>query len=124
MNGRMSAQRTSHRVTRLAPIQRARLISEQGEEVAAGLARLEFGTRLTVALVDIEPVASLIHAVAHGRREYHLELEQGITLPARVVGSTAIIGRRICLLQILSAPTHCYSVGQDWDELRHSPGSR
>jgi hypothetical protein len=118
MKQSMNPHYAGHRTARLAHIQRARLITDQGEEMAAGLARLDFGARLTAALVHLEPLAPLIQAVARGRREYHLELEQGITLPARVIGSTAIIGRGVCLLQILSAPIPSYSVGHAWNELR------
>jgi hypothetical protein len=96
------------------PVQHARLLSDQGEEISAGLARLEFGPPLTVTLRDLEPVALLTYAVNRGRRDFHLELEDGISLPARVVGSIGVVARRrVCFLQVLAAPVPCYCVVKD-----------
>jgi hypothetical protein len=93
----------------LLPLQRARLVSDQGEEIASGLARLELGPPLTVTLRDLEPVAPLTRAVNRGQRDFHLELEDGLSLPSRVIGSSGVVGRRrVCFLQVLAAPVACY----------------
>jgi hypothetical protein len=53
------------------------------------------------------------------QRAHPMEFEEGMTLPARVVGSGGTVGRRrVCFLQILSAPVPCYCVGKEWHELR------
>lgn len=98
----------------IAPVQAARLVTDEGEEIAAGLARLEFGPPLTATLRDLEPVAPLTRAVSRGQRDFRLDLEDGVSVPARVVGSGAVVGRRrVCFLQVLAAPVSCYCAAKD-----------
>ena len=98
----------------IAPLQQARLVTDQGEEIAAGLVRLEFGPPLTATLRDLKPVAPLTLAVSRGQRDFHLELEDGISVPCRVVGSSSVVGRRcVCFLQVLVAPVACYCTDRD-----------
>jgi len=114
MHVRTEACRAWCRARAIAAVQRARLLNDQGEEFAAGLARLEFGPPLTVTLRDLEPVASLTRAVNRGQRDFHLELEDGVCVPARIVGSGSVVGqRRVCFLQVLAAPVSCYCATKD-----------
>ena len=92
----------------LAHVQRARLITDEGEELTAGLACLDFELLVSVVLVNLEPVAPLAQAVARGRRDFHLGLDEGITLPVVVLGSaTVAAARRVCFLRVLARPSIC-----------------
>jgi hypothetical protein len=87
--------------------------------LTSGLARIQFGNPLSVVLVDLQPVAALLRSIARGRSDYHLELEEGLTLPARVIGTGGVVGRRrVCFLRILAAPVTCYCIGLEWHEVR------
>jgi len=69
---------------------------------------------MTVTLRDLEPVAPLTRAVKKGQRDFHLELEDGVCIRARVVGSSSVVGRRrVCFLQVLAAPVPCYCATED-----------
>ena|SRR6476646_3805967 len=103
----------------IRPVQRARLLDRGGEEIAAGLVRLELDDPAGAVLVDLEPVAFLIRSLARGRRDYHLELEEGPTLSVRILGTTGRLGRRrICFLRILASTLSRYTIGEAWHEIR------
>ena len=104
----------------ITPVQRARLLDRGGEEIAAGLVRLDLDDAAGAVLVDLEPVAFLLRSLARGRRDYHLELEEGHTFAVRVLGTTGRLGRRrICFLRILASMLSRYTIGEDWHEIRH-----
>jgi hypothetical protein len=103
----------------LAPVQRARLLDRTGEEIAAGLARLELSNPAGAVLVDLEPVALLMRSLAQGRRDYHLELEEGPTLGVRIIRTSGTVGRRrICFLRVLASTLTRYAIGEEWHEIR------
>jgi hypothetical protein len=91
---------------------RARLLSDGEEEIAEGTARLDTTPPMSLTLTEIESTASLAHSIDRGRREYRVELEDGGTLSARVIGpALGGRGRRTYILRVLTTPAKCYRLG-------------